>query len=117
MLQRNHNDQVPFEIAKVLVVRGMQPTDVRGQHAHRCTAELVVPISGGCTVECDNGQGDTESFELRSSSEGMYLPPQYWRTLKDFEKGTVLLIVADTEYSEADYIRDYDDFLSFVNNS
>jgi dTDP-4-dehydrorhamnose 3,5-epimerase-like enzyme len=48
---------LPFSIGKVLVSSDMQPEDVRGNHAHYETEEIVVALSGGCTFELDDGRG------------------------------------------------------------
>jgi hypothetical protein len=104
---------VPFGIKKVLVVTGMKPGDVRGKHAHRETQEIVVAVRGGCDVEVDDGV-TKETVHIEGWSRSILLRAQAWRTLKNFKQDTLLLIIADTEYDEADYIRDYQDFLKLV---
>lgn len=152
---------LPFTIGKVLVSSDMNPTDVRGNHAHYETEEIVVALSGGCTFELDDGRGRKETVSLSSSEigdqksevrgqkseisiqksdlrslssdlrsptsdlcsltsdlrpltsdikEALLLYPRVWRTFYDFEPGTVLLVVANMKYDEADYIRDRAEF-------
>ena len=103
-------EAVPFPIKKVLVVQGMKPADVRGKHAHHKTQDYVVAVRGGCTFELDNGT-QKEAVELRDHNKAILIPPKVWRVLKDFDEDTTLLIIADQEYDEEDYIRDYDEFL------
>ena len=55
---------LPFTIGKVLVSSDMQPGDVRGNHAHYETEEIVVALSGGCTFELDDGKGARERVRL-----------------------------------------------------
>ena len=55
---------LPFTIGKVLVSSDMQPGDVRGNHAHYETEEIVVALSGGCTFELDDGRGTRERVRL-----------------------------------------------------
>ena len=38
-----------------------------------------------------------------------------WREMFDFSKDAVLMVLASEPYIEEDYIRDYDEFLKFVN--
>lgn len=124
---------LPFSIGKVLVSSDMQPGDVRGNHAHYETEEIVVALSGGCTFELDDGRGRKETVSLSSAEvrgqkseaselisdlrsptsdikEALLLYPHVWRTFYDFEPNTVLLIVANIKYDEADYIRDRTEF-------
>ena len=37
-----------------------------------------------------------------------------WREMKDFSKGSVMLVLASEHYNEADYIRDHNEFLRQV---
>ena len=114
------NNALPFTIGKVLVSSDMQPSDVRGNHAHYETEEIVVALSGGCTFDLDDGCGRKETVSLSSKAqipmpstdtkEALLLYPHVWRTFFDFEPGTVLLIVANIKYDEADYIRDRSEF-------
>ena len=39
---------------------------------------------------------------------------QKWREMYDFSPGAALLVMASQYYDEADYIRDYDEFLAFI---
>ncbi len=100
---------LPFDIKKVLVVSGMKPGDVRGKHAHLETQEIIIPIQGGCDFEIDDGT-KVHSVSLHGMKQGLLLPPRVWRTFKNFEEGTIILIIADQYYDEKDYIRKYEDF-------
>lgn len=106
---------VPFDIKRVLVMQGMQPTDVRGKHTHHKTEQILFAITGGCTVDLDDGTNQA-SVELRNSDEGLFLPPYLWHTMKNFAPGTILMVVANTPYDEMDYIRSYEEFLKFSVN-
>ena len=53
---------------------------------------------------------------LEKPYEGLYVSNVMWREMFDFSKDAVLLVLASELYDEADYIRDYDEFLAFVND-
>ena len=38
----------------------------------------------------------------------------WWREMFDFSEDAVLMVLASEFYDETDYIRDYDEFLKFV---
>ena len=123
---------LPFAIGKVLVSYDIRPDDVRGNHAHYKTEEILLALSGGCVVEMDDGRGrkatvrlsTTEIRDQKSEISGLtsdlrpptsdkaalLLYPHIWRVLRDFEPGTVLLVVANMKYDESDYIRDRAEF-------
>ena len=37
-----------------------------------------------------------------------------WREMYDFSSDAVLMVLASEVYDESDYIRDYDEFLTFI---
>ena len=107
---------LPFSIGKVLVMSDIRTDDIRGMHAHYETEEVLVALTGGCIVDLDNGRGRRESVRLASQSaishqqSALLLYPHVWRTMRDFEPGTMLMVVANIKYDEADYIRDRAEF-------
>ena len=70
----------------------------------------VVAVSGSFTVTLDNGH-DRHSFLLNHPYQGLLVETGVWRTLEDFSSGAVCLVLAEDLFEEADYIRDYDDYL------
>lgn len=58
---------LPFEIGKVLVMSDIRTDDVRGLHAHYETEEILIVLSGGCTVDVDDGKGRKDTVYLSSS--------------------------------------------------
>lgn len=77
-------------------------------------AELIMAVSGQCTVSVDDGRGTVRDFTLNRSNEGLYLPPLTWRTITDFVTSTTCLVLASKLYDEADYIRDYNLFKAVI---
>jgi len=115
MFQRGNSAQsiMPFDIKKVLVIQGMDGKDVRGGHTHHKTRQLLICISGQCTVNMDNGAKKAQ-VTLSKPNEGLLLYPYVWHTMQDFANNTILLVLADTEYDEKEYIRSYDEFMRIV---
>ena len=60
----------------------------------------------------DDGQKREEVW-LDSPTQGLLISNMVWREMHDFSPDCVLLVLASEHYDEADYIRDYDDFLMF----
>jgi hypothetical protein len=40
------------------------------------------------------------------------MPPMIWRELVNFSSGSVCMVLASAPYDEADYYRDYDEFVA-----
>jgi dTDP-4-dehydrorhamnose 3,5-epimerase-like enzyme len=104
---------VPFLIERVYYIYDVPEGSERGSHAHKKLEQFIVAASGSFTVELDTGT-TKESFVLDSPSVGLYVPPGMWRDLKNFSPNSVCLVLASTKYDEADYLRNYDEFLSWV---
>ena len=48
---------------------------------------------------------------LDDPSKGLYIGHMIWREMYDFTEWAVLLVLASRHYTEADYIRDYEQYL------
>ena len=107
------NREAPFPIARVYYLYGTGPRVTRGLHAHKELRQLAIPVAGSCTMLLDDGEGRA-SILLNDPAHGLLLPPMVWHEMSDFSADCVLMVLADAAYDEADYIRDYNDFLAAV---
>jgi hypothetical protein len=103
---------IPFDIERVYCVLG-RTGEPRGFHAHRQLTQMLVCLAGSCRVRVDNGFDQAE-WHLHRPDQGLMIRPMEWREMHDFSAGTVLMCLASAHYDEADYIRDYDQFLAEV---
>lgn len=102
--------EVPFEVKRVYYIYDTTPGTVRGQHAHKDLSQLLICISGACTVECELPNGERRSYRLDWPDKGLLIRGLVWREMKYFSKDAVLLVLASEHYDESDYIRDYNSF-------
>jgi hypothetical protein len=99
--------EIPFPIKRVYWVEGaLNDLEVRGNHAHKASVQVIIPIKGAVRVELESREGELFSFYLKNSDEGLLIPPMFWRRLI-LEKDGSCLCFASKEYSEDDYIREY----------
>ena len=108
-------DQVPFSIKRVYYIYDTTPGTVRGNHAHRELKQLLVCISGACTILCGMPDGAKTEYRLDWPDKGLLIEGLVWRQMKEFSKDAVLLVLASEHYTEADYVRDYSEFLRLCN--
>ena len=64
-------------------------------------------------IRLDNGR-EKKIVPLEKPYEGLYISHAMWREMYDFSPDAVLMVLASEVYDEADYIRDYDEFLRMV---
>lgn len=107
---------VPFEIARVYYLYETPEGAERGGHAHRRLEQLVIPLAGSFDVLLDDGT-ERRSICLARPDRGLYIGTMVWRELARFTAGAVCLVLASLPYDEADYYRDYKEFLQAVRGS
>lgn len=112
-LSTHGNGSLPFDIARVLVMKDMVVGDTRGGHTHHKTRQILFALNGSCVVDMEDARG-TSSVRLDIFNKGILLAPYVWHVMRDFAPGTILLVLADTEYDERDYIRDYNEFKKII---
>lgn len=100
---------IPIEVRRVYTVFGTKPGVSRGFHAHHQISQVVVAVSGSCTMVLDDGK-DRVKTRLDRPDVGLTIPPMIWHEMEDFTPDCVLMVLADAPYDEADYIRDYERF-------
>lgn len=104
---------VPFNIARVYWTYDVPGGESRGGHAHKHCREIIIAISGSFTVTLDNVK-EKKSFHLNHPWQGLLVETGVWRTLEDFSSGAVCLVLASDPFEEADYIREYDDYVKYM---
>ena len=102
---------IPFDIARTYYLYDVPGGAERGGHAHRTLHQLVIAMSGSFDLVLHDGQ-NRDRCHLNRSYRGLYLPPMIWREIDNFSSGSVCLVLASARFDEADYIRDFDEFLT-----
>jgi len=105
---------IPFEIKRVYYLYDVPGGSDRGAHAHKNLHQFVVAMSGSFDIVLDDGK-EKRKFQLNRSYNGLYICPMMWRDLDNFSSGAVCMVLASEHYEEADYIRDYQQFLTLAN--
>ena len=106
---------IPFDIKRVYYLYDVPGGSDRGSHAHKNLHQFVVAMSGSFDIVLDDGK-EKRKFQLNRSYNGLYVCPMMWRDLGNFSSGAVCMVLASEHYDEADYIRDYQQFLTLANN-
>ena len=102
---------VPFAIERVYYLYDVPGGGERGGHAHKGLHQLIVAMSGSFDIELDDGYAKRR-YQLNRSYFGLYVCPMIWREIDNFSSGSVCMVLASNRYDEADYYRDYAEFLA-----
>jgi WxcM-like, C-terminal len=102
---------IPFVSKRVFYLYDVPTGESRGAHAHLGLHQFLICLSGSFDVSVNDGN-QTHLFHLNRPWIGLHIPPMIWASEMNFDPGSVCLVLASELYSEADYIRSYDNFLS-----
>jgi hypothetical protein len=104
---------IPFKIRRVYWIYDVPGGEFRGSHAFKKSEEFIVAISGSFDVILHDGI-EEKKFSLNRSYYGLYVTKLVFRRLENFSTNSLALILASTDYNENDYIRNFDEFLTFI---
>lgn len=106
-----NNLDIPFEVKRIYYLYDIPSNETRGGHAHKELFQLVIGASGSFNINLNDGVNNKTIF-LNRPDLGLLIVPGIWRDLSEFSSGAVCLVFASEIYSENDYIRDYDEFIT-----
>ena len=106
---------IPFDISRVYYIYDVPEGGERGGHAHKDLHQLIVALSGSFEIELDDGF-DKQRVILDNPAVGLYVCPMIWRVMNKFSDNAVCLVLASNQYDESDYYRDYQNFLTAIDN-
>lgn len=105
-----------FDVKRVYYLYDVPGGSERGGHAHKGLHQLVVAASGSFDVILDDGI-NKRTTQLNRPYYGLLIVPGIWREIVNFSSGAICLVLASEKYSENDYIRDYNDFKKWKNDT
>lgn len=109
-----NNGNLPFDINRVFYLYDIPAGESRGAHAHIECHQLLVALSGSFHVRVDDGRS-IQLIALNQPNIALHIPPGIWASEVDFSSGAICLVLASHHYSESDYIRKYEDFITYRN--
>jgi UDP-2-acetamido-3-amino-2,3-dideoxy-glucuronate N-acetyltransferase len=104
---------LPFAPRRAFAVYDVPNESVRGAHAHRTCAQVLVCVAGEVSCVADDGTA-RQAFRLTNPTVGLYLPPLVWGMQYRYSRDAVLLVLAELPYDPDDYVRDYEEFLELA---
>lgn len=113
LISVEENISTPFSIKRIYFILDTNENVSRGFHAHKDLKQIVICLKGSCRFVLDDGL-KKEVVTLNSNSDGLIIEDLTWREMHDFSNDCILAVIANNEYDESDYIRDYKEFLIHV---
>lgn len=107
---------VPFEVKRVFWIYDVPQGKTRGGHAHWTCHEAVFPVYGSFDIELNDGH-TSRLFHLNHPTQGVIIPAGVWCELRNFEAGTVCVVLASQEYTTEGYVHDFGVFKASVDDA
>ena len=103
---------LPFPVRRVYYLDQAPDGAMRGDHAHLALFQLLVAVEGKLEVRLNDGHA-SRSVVLDRPDLGLVIVPGVWKELVGFSPDALCLVLASELFSEADYIRSWDEYVTF----
>jgi hypothetical protein len=106
----------PFKIKRVFYLYDLPAGEERGAHAHKDCFQFLIAASGSFEVALDDGN-NKKTVSLNRPYYGLLIPPGIWAHEFNFSSGAICLVLTSHKYDQNDYIRTYNEFLNYRNDT
>jgi len=106
------SENLPFDVERVFYLYDIPGGEARGAHAHKECHQFLIAASGSFEVALDDGK-NKRTVMLNRPYFGLHIPPGMWAAEQGFSSGSICLVLTSHKYDEADYIRDYEEYLKY----
>lgn len=109
------NQDIPFEVKRVFYIYGSESEVIRGNHANLKSEFVLVNVAGKSKVKIKDGKGNEIVYSLDRPRMGLYIPAMVWKEMYDFSEDSVLLVLSNEHFDDGEYIRNYENYQTMVN--
>jgi dTDP-4-amino-4,6-dideoxygalactose transaminase len=103
------SQHIGFNVRRFYFMTDVPEGGVRGVHGHKTLRQCMICLKGAVSVDLET-RGEHFSFRLDRPDRALLVPPGCWRVVRDFDRGTVVGVLASQEYDATDYLSEYADF-------
>lgn len=103
----------PIKIVRVFYEYFVNGSCTRGKHANKKSRFCLIAVSGSCEVIVEDGIATT-NYRLDSPQKCLFLDRMIWKTMTNFSKDCVLLVLSDQCYDKTEYIRNFQEYLKLI---
>ncbi|TWR25171.1 WxcM-like domain-containing protein [Mucilaginibacter pallidiroseus] len=103
---------IPFDVKRIYYLYDIPSDASRASHGHKELQQVIIAASGSFEVSLSDGI-NKKIIQLNRPYVGIHIQPGIWRDITNFSSGAICLVLASLPYNEADYLREYQNFLSF----
>jgi hypothetical protein len=103
---------LPWKPERIYWLQDFKHEISRGNHAHKELSQVLIMVNGSLTLDLYQGKTHERIFFSRDMGQ-ILLQPGTWRVITSASEDAILLVAASHPFSEDDYIRDWDEYLTW----
>lgn len=107
------NKNIPFDIKRIFYEYNLDNNSIRGNHANKNSSFCFICLKGNVQINIDNGF-EKRKIILNNPKHVLYIDKMVWKTMSNFSKDCILLILSNHYYDKNEYIKDYDQYLDLI---
>ena len=96
---------LPFKPKRLFLVYDVPKGEIRGDHAHYTTKQILYCIKGVIRVTLECPSGDALSYDLHQG-DSIFVNKMIWDSQTFLTGNDVLMVIASSDYNKDDYITD-----------
>lgn len=104
---------INFDIKRIYYIYEFCQENRRGFHAHKDLKQVMWCPYGAIEIDFTDGK-NKKKYVLDSPTKILIVNRGYWREFISLKENSILCVGASDIYSEDDYIRDYNQYLKWV---
>jgi hypothetical protein len=103
------DSHLPFIINRICWIYDIPDTEYVFGSANMKAEELIVALSGSFDLVLHNGIKEIR-YSVNRCFYGVLVPKMTWRTFENYATNSLILIIASSDFTDSDCIRDFEKF-------
>jgi len=103
-----------FLVKRIYYLYNLKKNMPRGSHAHKNLKQLLICIKGKTVVYFNKGTKKEIKYILNSPEKGLLIQDCIWCDIQEFEKDSIVIVLASEEYDKKDYLRNKDEYQKYI---
>lgn len=108
--------EINFDIKRIYYIYEFSQKTKRGFHAHKNLKQVMWCPHGAIEINFTDGKNKSK-FILDDPTKILVVSKGYWREFISLKENSILCVGASDIYSEDDYIRDYNEYLKWMEDN
>ena len=103
-----------FLVKRVYYLYNLKKNQARGSHAHKNLKQCIICLKGKAEIYFNKGEKNEKKYFLDSPDKGVLIKNCSWCDIEQFEKDSILIVLASEEYNKNDYLRTKEKYQKYI---